>query len=117
MNAKQITIKNIQDNGYVIGKTIKGKGLEIFEADSRVFGSYNVSKTTLDKELDKHKNSNFYVESYKLKNDKYYSDLKTPINNFSIDLDNLDFLSIKKEGSFIPFFAKGAVNRGWYSIL
>lgn len=105
MNAKQITIKNIQDNGYVIGKTIKGKGLEIFEADSRVFYSYNVSKTTLDKELDKHKNSNFYVESYKLKNDKYYSDLKTPINNFSIDLDNLDFLSIKKEGSFIGYIS------------
>lgn len=105
MNAKQITIKNIQDNGYVIGKTIKGKGLEIFEADSRVFYSYNVSKTTLDKELDKHKNSNFYVESYKLKNDKYYSDLKTHINNFSIDLDNLDFLSIKKEGSFIGYIS------------
>lgn len=59
----------------------------------------------MDKELDKHKNSNFYVESYKLKNDKYYSDLKTPINNFSIDLDNLDFLSIKKEGSFIGYIS------------
>lgn len=106
MNAKNITIKNIKDNGYVIGKSIKGKGLEIFEADSRVFYSYNVSKTTLDKELDKHKNSNFYVESYKLKNDaKYYSDLKIPINNFSIDLDNLDFLSIKKEGSFIGYIS------------
>ena len=94
MNAKQITIKNIQDNGYVIGKTIKGKGLEIFEADSRVFYSYNVSKTTLDKELDKHKNSNFYVESYKLKNDKYYSDLKTPINNLLLScLDSLSSIS------------------------
>ena len=30
MNAKQITIKNITDNGYDIGKAIKGKGLEIF---------------------------------------------------------------------------------------
>ena len=106
MNKKEITIRNIQNNGYVIGKSIKGKGLEIFEADSRVYYSYNVSKTTLDKELNKHKNSNFYVKSYKLKNDiKYYSDLKIPMNNFNIDLDNLDFLNIKKEGSFIGYIS------------
>lgn len=36
MNAKDITIKTISENGAIIGKSIKGKGLEIFNIDTRV---------------------------------------------------------------------------------
>ncbi len=36
MNSKKITIKNIQDNGFRIGKALKGKGTEIFSSDEYV---------------------------------------------------------------------------------
>lgn len=107
MNKNQIIIKNIQDNRFVVGKTIRGKGLEIFEEDSRVYYTYfNICKNTFNMELDKHKNSKLYVDSYKLKNDvNYNSDLKIPLDNFSIDLDSLDCLNIKKEGSFLGYIS------------
>lgn len=107
MNAKQITIRNITDNGYVIGKTIKGKGLEIFEADSIVYYSYfDVSKQKLSEKLDKYKDSKLYVNSYKCKNSvKSSSELKIPFEDFNIDLDLLDFLTIKKEGEFLGYIS------------
>jgi len=38
MNTKNITIKNITDNGFRIGTPIKGKGTEIFSADENFIG-------------------------------------------------------------------------------
>lgn len=40
MNAKDITIKNIEDNGYKTGRTIRGKGVELFNADSYIVSSW-----------------------------------------------------------------------------
>lgn len=39
MKAKELTLKTITENGYIIGNTIKGKGLEIFKPDVRVMSS------------------------------------------------------------------------------
>lgn len=38
MNAKEITIKNIEKNGFRIGKAVRGKGLELFNANSYIIG-------------------------------------------------------------------------------
>ena len=40
MNTKQITLKNITDNGYIIGKSVKGKGLQIFSDEKTVLYKY-----------------------------------------------------------------------------
>lgn len=39
MKAKELTLKTITSNGYIVGKSIKGKGLEIFKPDVRVMSS------------------------------------------------------------------------------
>ena len=36
MKAKEITIKNIENSGYRVGKSIRGKGVELFKADHLV---------------------------------------------------------------------------------
>lgn len=40
MNAKKITLRTIRENGFKIGKSIKGKGLEIYAPETRVMYSY-----------------------------------------------------------------------------
>lgn len=45
MNTKQITIKNIQDNGFRIGKSIRGKGTEIFSADEHIIDQWGLNPT------------------------------------------------------------------------
>ena len=67
MNAKQITIKNIQDNGYVIGKSIKGKGLEIFSNEKTVFYKYlgTCSNEEIEDKLSKHDKSKLFIGVFK----------------------------------------------------
>lgn len=42
MNAKQITEQNIIANGYRLGKSIRGKGVELFDAEKNLVGSWNL---------------------------------------------------------------------------
>ena len=37
MNAKEITLQNISNNGYRVGKAVKGKGYELFDAEYNFF--------------------------------------------------------------------------------
>ncbi|MCT7563343.1 hypothetical protein ACOTWR_11695 [Aliarcobacter butzleri] len=108
MNAKQITIKNITDNGYVIGKTIKGKGLEIFSQDTIVFHSYG-SKYTLEEvnsKLEKHSIDKLYIESYRAdKDSSSIYNLKLPLESFPLELHMLYAVTVKKEGEFLGYIS------------
>jgi len=62
MNAKEITVRNIEANGYRVGKSVRGKGLELFQGDTCVGYTWSaaanpdflkkLTKTLEDKNLD-----------------------------------------------------------------
>ena len=59
MNAKELTLKNIQDNSFVAGKSVKGKGLEVFEANRRIMYIYkDFSDKVIFKKLRENNSSN-----------------------------------------------------------
>ena len=64
MNTKQITLKNITDNGYIIGKSVKGKGLEIFSDEKTVFYKYlgTCSNKEIEDKLSKYDKSKLFIE-------------------------------------------------------
>lgn len=66
MNAKQITLKTIIDNNFIIGKTIRGKGTEILNQDSTALYIYSFSDfekeiKNLEKLVEK---ENIYISSF-----------------------------------------------------
>jgi len=46
MNTNQITKHNIRENGFRIGKSIRGKGTEIFSADEHIIDQWSLSPTS-----------------------------------------------------------------------
>lgn len=67
MNAKEITLKTIQSNRFTVGKSIKGKGLEIYPYDTNVFyafGKLNEKDFEKFKVLKEYDFKKLYVESY-----------------------------------------------------
>ncbi|WP_152184433.1 hypothetical protein [Sulfurimonas indica] len=60
MNAKEITIKNIEANGFRIGKAVKGKGYELYEAPYHFVYGWGILKDDKKKAfiLDKISKSN-----------------------------------------------------------
>ena len=106
MNAKQITLKNITDNSYIVGKSVKGKGLEIFSDAKTVFYKYggSCSKSEIEEKLDKHDKSKLYVESYRETRDTpWVCDQRIPLEYFTLDLESLECLTIKKESSLLGY--------------
>lgn len=108
MNAKQITLKNITDNGYVVGKSVKGKGLEIFYDAKTVFYKYGGSCTLeeIEDKLSKHDKSKLFVESYKVSRDTpWVCNQRIPLDDFVLDLASLECLTIKKESSLLGYIS------------
>lgn len=106
MNAKQITIKNITDNGYDIGKTIKGKGLEIFSDEKTVFYKYlgTCSNKEIEDKLSKYDKSKLFIESYRVSSDtSWVCNQRIPLDDFVLDLASLECFSIKKESSLLGY--------------
>lgn len=71
MNAKDITLRTIRENGFKTGKSIKGKGLEIYAPEIRVMHSYGELSSKQIEEF------NSLVEKYdveKLYLSSYYED-------------------------------------------
>lgn len=68
MKAKELTLKNIQDNSYVIGKSVKGKGLEIFKSNSRIMYLYrdfsDMEISNFKELITKYDANKLYVSSY-----------------------------------------------------
>ena len=98
MNAKQITIKNITDNGYVIGKSVKGKGLEIFSDEKTVFYKYlgTCSNKEIEDKLSKYDKSKLFIESYRVSSDtSWVCNQRIPLDDFVLDLASLECFSIK----------------------
>ncbi len=108
MNAKQITIKNITDNGYIIGKSVKGKGLEIFSNEKTVFYKYlgTCSKEVIEDKLSKHDKSKLFIESYRGSSDtSWVCNQRIPLDDFVLDLASLECLTIKKESSLLGYIS------------
>ncbi|MDY0051359.1 MAG: hypothetical protein RBR65_02355 [Aliarcobacter sp.] len=106
MNAKQITLKNITDNGYIIGKSVKGKGLEIFSDEKTVFYKYlgTCSNKEIEDKLSKHDKSKLFIESYRVSSDtSWVCNQKIPLDDFVLDLASLECFSIKKESSLLGY--------------
>ena len=98
MNAKQITIKNITDNGYIIGKSVKGKGLEIFSDEKTVFYKYlgTCSNKEIEDKLSKYDKSKLFIESYRVSSDtSWVCNQRIPLDDFVLDLASLECFSIK----------------------
>jgi hypothetical protein len=106
MNAKQITLKNITDNGYIIGKSVKGKGLEIFSNEKTVFYKYlgTCSNEEIEDKLSKHDKSKLFIESYRVSSDTpWVCNQRIPLDDFVLDLASLECLTIKKESSLLGY--------------
>ena len=108
MNAKQITLKNITDNGYIIGKSVKGKGLEIFSNEKTVFYKYlgTCSNKEIEDKLSKHDKSKLFIESYRVSSDtSWVCNQRIPLDDFVLDLASLECFSIKKESSLLGYIS------------
>lgn len=108
MNAKQITLKNITDNGYIIGKSVKGKGLEIFSNEKTVFYKYlgTCSNEEIEDKLSKHDKSKLFIESYRVSSDtSWVCNQRIPLDDFVLDLASLECFSIKKESSLLGYIS------------
>lgn len=123
MNAKELTLKNIQDNSFVAGKSVKGKGLEVFEANRRIMYIYkDFSDKVISnfKELiTKYDASRLFVSSYyrngiwsgnktfenqDMTFQEFYDlvlSCKEEVNQFSIELrgEFLGYVSVSKYNS------------------
>lgn len=108
MNAKQITLKNITDNGYIIGKSVKGKGLEIFSDEKTVFYKYlgTCSNKEIEDKLSKYDKSKLFIESYRVSSDtSWVCNQRIPLDDFVLDLASLECFSIKKESSLLGYIS------------
>ena len=108
MNAKQITIKNITDNGYLVGESIKGKGLEIFSNEKTVFYKYlgTCSNEEIEDKLSKHEKRKLFIESYRVSSDTpWVCNQRIPLDDFVLDLASLECFSIKKESSLLGYIS------------
>ena len=106
MNAKKITLKNITDNGYIIGKSVKGKGLEIFSDEKTVFYKYlgTCSNKEIEDKLSKYDKSKLFIESYRVSSDtSWVCNQRIPLDDFVLDLASLECFSIKKESSLLGY--------------
>lgn len=68
MKAKEITITNIEKFGYRVGKSVKGKGIELFKADELVIGlwanpSSDESIEQAKEAISKYKPEQLYVKN------------------------------------------------------
>lgn len=73
MNAKDITLRTIRENGFKIGKSIKGKGLEIYAPEIRVMYSYGELSSM---QIEEFKSLVEKFEAEKLYASSYYVDGK-----------------------------------------
>ena len=108
MNAKKITLKNITDNGYIIGKSVKGKGLEIFSDEKTVFYKYlgTCSNKEIEDKLSKYDKSKLFIESYRVSSDtSWVCNQRIPLDDFVLDLASLECFTIKSEASFIGYIS------------
>ncbi len=94
MKAKEITIKNIENSGYRVGKSIRGKGVELFKADHLVISlwanpSSFKSVERAKEAIGKYKPEQLYVKNiwlYEGDEKKHYKfeDAKTSQEQFSV---------------------------------
>ena len=111
MNAKEISIKNIEEYGYKVGKSIRGKGTEVLRKDFQILSTWTTYIKRMDidyinKTISKYPIEKLYIETISYNNDrtKHYSDAESSRKEVDIKklieskFKNVESFSVRHEG-------------------